>query len=136
MTADQSNEPIPPSPQVPPPETPVSGPADIEQNKDARTMGMLCHLLGIFTGFLGPLIVWLVKKDEFPFVDDQGKEALNWHITLLIGWIIAAALMIICIGAFLGLAISILQVIFGILGAVKANEGIRYRYPFAIRLVK
>jgi len=99
-------------------------------------MGMLCHLLGIFTGFLGPLIVWLVKKDEFPFVDDQGKEALNWHITLLIGWIIAAALMIICIGAFLGLAISILQVIFGILGAVKANEGIRYRYPFAIRLVK
>src|ERR1700761_2896163 len=58
-----------------------TGPAP---DKDSVTMGMLCHLLGIPIGFLGPLIIWLVKKDTSPFVDDQGKEALNFQITRLI----------------------------------------------------
>jgi len=57
-------------------------PAEIKQ--EDKTMAMLCHLLGILTAFLGPLIIWLVKKDQSPFVDDQGKEALNFQITLVI----------------------------------------------------
>ena len=55
-----------------------------EVSKDARMWAMLCHLLGLFTCFIGPLIIWLIKKDEDPFIDDQGKEALNFQITVAI----------------------------------------------------
>jgi uncharacterized Tic20 family protein len=54
---------------------------EIEQNSEARTFGMLCHLSGLFLGFVGPLLFWLIKREQYPFVDDQGKEALNFHIT-------------------------------------------------------
>src|SRR4051794_33293223 len=60
---------------------PYNGPPP---DKDSITMGMLCHLLGIFTSFLGPLIIWLMKKDQSPWVDDQGKESLNFQIVALI----------------------------------------------------
>ena len=52
-------------------------------SKDARNMALLCHLLAIFTGFLGPLILWLLKKDDDSFIDEHGKEALNFQIALL-----------------------------------------------------
>jgi len=58
--------------------------------QNARNMAMLCHLLGLFTGFVGPLILWLLKKDEDPFIDRQGKEALNFQITVVIGWTVGA----------------------------------------------
>src|SRR4051794_22840279 len=67
--------------------------------KDAVTMGMLCHLLGIFTGFLGPLIIWLLKKDEHPFIDDQGKEALNFQIVAMLATF--ACLLGFCLAPFL-----------------------------------
>ncbi len=57
-----------------------------EISKDARMWAMLCHLLGFFTCFIGPLIIWLIKKDEDPFIDNQGKEALNFQITVAIAW--------------------------------------------------
>ena len=98
-------------------------------------MGMLAHLLGI-VGFVGPLIIWLIKKDKSPFVDDQGKEALNFHLMLLIGYIICAATTMICIGVFILPAVSILGTIFSILGALKGKEGLAYRYPFTIRFIK
>ena len=115
---------------------PPGEPAGIEPSPDNRTMGMLCHLLGIFTGFIGPLIIWLIKKDQSPFVDDQGKEALNWQITLIIGWVIGAVTAFICIGFVILAAVWLAAIICGILGSVEANKGIRYRYPFAIRLIK
>ena len=62
-------------------------PKPTETSKDARMWGMLCHLLGLFTSFVGPLIIWLLKKAEDPFIDDQGKEALNFQITLAIAFI-------------------------------------------------
>ena len=105
-------------------------------SKDAKTFAMLCHLLGIFTSFVGPLIVWLIKKDEDKFIDDQGKEALNWQITFIIGWIIGGLSMFICIGFILLPALWVCDIIFCIMGAVKANKGEAYRYPVAIRLVK
>ena len=121
---------------------------------DERQWAMFAHLSalagGIITAgwagsigcFLGPLVIWLMKKETMPFVDDQAKEALNFTIpvalaffvlfvltigTLGIGIIITAPLMII-----IGLAWLVLTVI----AAIKSNEGVRYRYPFAIRLVK
>src|SRR5947209_1924763 len=142
-TPPPGSTPPPSTPQTPPPggtlnygtppaETGYVGPAP---TPDERTMGMLAHLLGII-GFLGPLIIWLIKRDQSPFVNDQGKEALNFHLTLLIGWVIGAALIVACIGPFIMLAVWIVGLIFSIMGALKAKEGIPYRYPFAIRMIK
>ena len=113
-------------------EPPVGGPP----SKDACTFAMLAHLLGALLCFIGPLVIWLIKKDESTFVDDQGKEALNFQITILIGYVIASVLSVFCIGLLLYPLLWLAQVIFGILGAIKANNGEAYRYPFAIRLFK
>ena len=113
-----------------------TGATQSQVSKDAKTFAMLCHLLGIFTSFVGPLIVWLIKKDEDKFIDDQGKEALNWQITFIIGWIIGGLSLLLCIGAILLPALWICDLVFCIMGAVKANKGEAYRYPVCIRLVK
>jgi uncharacterized Tic20 family protein len=114
-----------------------------EVSKDARTWGMLCHLtalsgfVGVGFGFvLGPLVCWLVKKNDYEFVDDQGKEALNFQITMFIALVVSGVLCIVFIGFVLAPAVVITDVIFTIIGAVKANDGVRYRYPFAWRVIK
>jgi uncharacterized Tic20 family protein len=107
-----------------------------EISKDATNMAMLGHLLAIFTGFLGPLIIWLIKKDEVPFVDRHGKEALNFQITVLIAMFAAGLLSFVCIGFFLMPIIWLVDMIFCILAALAASRGEEYRYPMAIRLVK
>ncbi len=111
---------------------------------DARTMAMLAHLLGALLGFLGPLVIWLVKKDASPFVDDQGKEALNFQLTLLICYVASVVLYVVVsfvtcgIGGFVPfpLIVTVFQLVFGIIGAVKASNGEYYRYPFNIRVVQ
>jgi hypothetical protein len=147
MTALPPNEPTPNNPQAQPTPVPPTAPLGYssptsglpytgpEPTKDDKTMGMLAHLLGIL-GFLGPLIIWLIKKDTSPFVNDQGKEALNFHLTLLIGLIIGLATSCLGIGLVIITAVWILGVIFSIMGAMQANAGVAYRYPFAIRFIK
>jgi len=114
--------------------------AKMEQ-KQERTWGMLCHLSALAAfifplgNIFGPLIVWLVKKDESPFVDDQGKESLNFQISFTIYCIFAAILSVILIGFILLIALGIAFLILVIIAAVKANEGEEFRYPFTIRLV-
>ncbi len=107
-----------------------------ETSKDATNMAMLGHLLAIFTGFLGPLIIWLIKKDEAPFVDRHGKEALNFQITVLIAMFAAGLLSFVCIGVLLMPIIWLVDMIFCILAALAASRGEEYRYPMTIRLVK
>ncbi len=107
-----------------------------ETSKDATNMAMLGHLLAIFTGFLGPLIIWLIKKDEAPFVDRHGKEALNFQITVLIAMSAAGLLSFVCIGFLLMPIIWLVDMIFCILAALAASRGEEYRYPMTIRLVK
>jgi len=99
-------------------------------------MAMLSHLLSIFFGFIPALIIWLTKKQEHPFIDDQAKEALNFQITLAIGYVAAALLTAVIIGVFLFPVLMLANLIFSIIGAMKANDGVAYRYPFALRLVK
>jgi uncharacterized Tic20 family protein len=111
-------------------------PKPTEVSKDARMWAMLCHLLGLFTSFVGPLIIWSLKKEEDPFIDNQGKEALNFQITVLIAGIVSALLTFICIGALLGVAVTIVDIIFCIIACVKANGGEAYRYPVSIRFIK
>lgn len=102
-------------------------------------MALLSHLLGGITSVVAPLIIWLIKKEESPFVDDQGKEAVNFQITVLIGYVAATIIAMIpwvgCISAILYPAIGITSLIFAILGGVEANKGTVYRYPFALRLI-
>ncbi len=115
--------------------TPPPPPAG-EPSQEDKNMGLLCHLLGLFTSFLGPLIIWLIKKDQSAYVNDQGKEALNFQITVIIAWFIAYALMLVVVGIFLMPVILILNLVFCIMGCVAAAKGRPYRYPVSIRLIK
>jgi uncharacterized Tic20 family protein len=127
---------VPPQPEPGPP-----SPSGL--SKDERTWGMLAHLAALagFTGIpfgnvLGPLVVWLIKKEEFPFVDDQGKESLNFQITVMIGVLICIPLCFLCIGIPMLIALGIANLVFIVLAMIKANEGVAYRYPFTLRLIK
>ena len=110
--------------------------------KDARNWAMICHL-SAFSGFvipfghiLGPLIIWAIKKDEFAFVDDQGKEALNFQLTLTIAYIISAILILVLVGFVLIAALCIYSIIMIIVASIKANDGQAYRFPYTIRFFK
>jgi hypothetical protein len=95
-----------------------------------------------FAGFVvpfgnlgGPLLIWLLKKDTMPLVNDQGKEALNFQITMTLAIIVAALSIFVLIGFILVPALVLFDIIITIVAAVKANEGVAYRYPFCLRLV-
>ncbi|OHB78536.1 MAG: hypothetical protein A2Z25_02160 [Planctomycetes bacterium RBG_16_55_9] len=111
-----------------------AGPAPV--SKDAMNMAVLCHLLAIFTGFLGPLIIWLMKKDELPFVDRHGKESLNFQLTVLIAMVASGVLSFLCIGFLLLPVVWIVDLIFCIIAAVKTSRGEEYRYPLTVRFIK
>ncbi len=115
-----------------------TNPAVGDASQDDRTIAMLTHLSGIILSFIVPLIVWLINKDkpEKGFLIDQSKEALNFQITLLFGFIIGTILTVILIGALLNLILWIVCIIFSIIAGLAANRGEAYRYPFAIRLIK
>ena len=107
-------------------------------SQDDRTMAMIGHLSGILVSFVGPLVVWLMNKDKADkgWLNDQAKEALNFQITVLIAWFAAGILAVIAIGLLLMPVIWIGNLILCILAGMKANEGVAYRYPFALRLIK
>ena len=93
-------------------------------------------ILPIIGGIIVPLIIWQIKKDEHPFVDEQGKEAVNFQISILIYEVVAGLLMLICVGAFLLLAVMIFNIVFLVIAAIKANDGFHYHYPLCIRFIK
>lgn len=111
--------------------------------KEETMWAMFCHL-STFIGLLFPLIgniagpfgIWLLKRDEYPLVDDQGKEAMNFQITMTIYYIISILLIVVIIGIPLLIAIFFFDVIMTIIAMFRASEGIRYRYPLTIRLIK
>lgn len=115
----------------------------MEQNADARKWASLCHiialvgLIGNGVGFVvGPLVVWLIKRDNDPFIDEQGKEALNFQITMVTAALVSLLLSVVVIGYFLLIAVGVVMVVFPIIAAVKASNGEHYRYPFTIRFLK
>jgi len=104
--------------------------------EDERTMSMLSHILGLFTGFVGPLIIFLVAREDQPIAKAHAKEALNFQITLALAAIVSGILTLILIG-FLGLiAVGIGNIIFSILAAMAASRNEEYRYPVCIRFIK
>ena len=109
---------------------------------DARTIAMFCHLAS-FAGFfiplgntLGPLVVWLFKRYDSPYIDHHGKEALNFQISLTVYLIISAVLIIVFIGLLLIVVVGLAGIVFTIIAAVRASEGAEYRYPLTVRLIK
>ena len=114
-----------------------------DPEKEARMWGMLCHLAGLAMflvppvgGIIGPLIVWLVKKDQHPFIDTQGKAALNFQISVAIYGIVCFFLAFLFIGILLLPALGIFTLVMIIMAAIKANEGESFRYPLTIRFLK
>ncbi len=134
MSEENNANPAPPAP----PEAPqMSG-----LSNEAKQWGMFAHLSALI-GFLiplgsilGPLIVWQIKKAEFPFVDDQGKEALNFQITIAIAVIVCIILSFVLIGLLLLPVVGIAALVLTIIAGVKANNGETYRYPMTLRLIK
>jgi len=111
--------------------------------KEEKTFAMLCHLtaLAAFIGvplghILGPLVVWLLKKNEYPSVDEQGKESLNFQISMTIYGIAAAILIFVFIGIFLLIGLAVTDLVLVIIASVKTSNGEPYRYPLTIRFIK
>jgi uncharacterized Tic20 family protein len=117
----------------PTPELPPSSPLP---DSDSKAWAVAAHLLPwIGIGFLGPLIIWLIKRDEDPFVEEHAREALNFQISLLIYMVVSAILIIVFIGIFLIRGFAILGFVVMIIGAVTAANGDEYRYPLSIRFI-
>jgi uncharacterized Tic20 family protein len=104
--------------------------------QDERNIAMLSHVLAFFTSFIGPLVIYLVKKDESKFISDHAKESLNFQITLILGYIIGVILSLILIGIVVLLALGVLNIVFIVVASIKAAEGKPYLFPFNIRFIK
>lgn len=128
---------VPPESAAPPPPPPTPPPAAGSGGTDDRTLALITHLSGIVFSFIVPLVIWLIHKDrpDKSWLTGQAKEALNFQITILIGYVICWVLVIILIGALLWWLVWLLNLIFCILAAVATSKGENYRYPFALRLI-
>lgn len=112
-------------------------------SRDARMWAMWCHLAALsglvlpipLAGILVTVIIWSMKKADDPFIDDQGRESLNFQISLLIYCIIAGILILVVVGIVLLPLVIIAGIVMVIIAAIKANDGQNYRYPLTIRLL-
>jgi len=117
-----------------PEETPAH-PEDVPS--DSRGWAVAAHLLPFVSlAIIGPLFIWLIKRDEDDFVEDQAREALNFQLSLLIYGIVSAILIIVIIGIVLLIAVAIFGLVWSIIAAVNAANGEPYRYPLTMRMVK
>jgi uncharacterized protein len=118
-------------------------PAATGPTKAERDWAVIAHL-SAFAGIIlpyvgivvGPLVVWLLKKEGMPFVDDQGREAVNFQLTMFLAGLVCMLLMWVLIGFPLFFALGIFDFVVTIIAAVKASEGVAYRYPVNLRLIK
>lgn len=115
---------------------------DTSLSKDERMWGMLCHISAFaffifpFGNIIGPLVIWLIKRDVYQFVNEQGKESLNFQISITIYALAALLLSIILIGIPILIALFFFNFIMVVVAAIKANDGYHYRYPLSIELVR
>ncbi len=115
---------------------------DTSLSKDERMWGMLCHISAFaffifpFGNIIGPLVIWLIKRDVYQFVNEQGKESLNFQISITIYALAALLLSIILIGIPILIALFFFNFIMVVVAAIKANDGYHYRYPLSIELIR
>jgi uncharacterized Tic20 family protein len=111
-------------------------------DKQETMWAALCHISTFagyyfpFANIIAPLVIWLSKKDECPFVRDQGKEAVNFQISITLYCIVCIPLIFVCIGIVLLIVISIFDFICTIIATINASDGVKYRYPLSIRFIK
>ena len=111
-------------------------------SSEERNMAMLCHLssfLGFIVPFgniLGPVLVWGLAREKYPLVDDQGKESMNFQISIAIYSLISGLLIFVLIGIFLLIVVVLFCLINVIRAAISANKGEKFRYPLCVRLIK
>ena len=105
-------------------------------SSDEKTLAILSHILAIVSSFIAPLIIYLIKKDESPYVAEHAKESLNFQITMCILWIISGILIIVLIGLLLIWILYFVNLILVIIATIKASENKMYRYPINFRLIK
>ncbi len=129
---------------TPPPDgdAPVTG--AVGPSKEERTFAMICHLLPLsgllvpipILNVVAPLVLWLIKKDSMPFLNDQGKEVLNFQITISMIMIACMLTFWLILPVFIAIGVCIGALVLMIIAAIRANEGKPYRYPFTLRLIK
>ncbi|WP_404341562.1 DUF4870 domain-containing protein [Pseudoalteromonas mariniglutinosa] len=114
----------------------------VVMSKEERTWAMLCHLSAL-AGFIvplgaiiGPLIVWLVKKDELPAVAEHGRKSLNFQLTMLIAYVVCFLLLFVAIGAILLPLVAIFSFIMVVVASIKANDGKVFNYPVSLHFIK
>ena len=106
----------------------------VNDSNDDRLWALMAHLsILVGLGIVAPLVIWLVKKDDSPFVEDQAKEALNFQLAVAIASLVLTAT---CIGAIVLPVVVVGGIVYGILGGMDAYKGITYRYPYTIRIIK
>lgn len=109
---------------------------------DEMMWAMFCHLGGLlgivipFGNILVPLLIWQIYRDKYPLVDDQGKEAVNFQISMSIYLIASAILVLFAVGLFLLIALLIFGLVVMVNAAIRARDGEKYRYPLAIRFIQ
>ena len=107
-----------------------------------RQWALICHLSALsgyiipFGNLIAPIVIWSMKKDEMPMVDTHGKEVINFQLSMTIWLIISAILVVLVIGIPLLIILALLQLIFVIIGAIKADSGELYKYPMTIHFIK
>ena len=111
--------------------------------QDERTWGMIAHLsaFAVFVfplggNILAPLVIWLTRRDTSAYVAMEAREALNFNISVALGWIVCGSLVFALVGIPLGAALFLYWLVMAVIAAVKASEGVGYRYPISLRLVK
>jgi hypothetical protein len=121
--------------------TPAAATPAGSMSKNEQNMGMLCHLLalsGYFVPFghiVGPLVIWMVKRQEMPYVDSQGKESLNFQISVTLYGILAAISIFLLIGFILLPAVILFSLVCVIIASIETANGKSYRYPLCIRFI-
>lgn len=131
------------APSTSAPLPPAAGSDPAPNNKDENTLGIVSHLLG-FAGLIvpvggniiGPLVLWLIKRAESPYLDAVGKEVVNFNISFTIYAAIAFLTVFAFIGFLLLPAVGVVWLVLTVIGAIKASEGKIYRYPLTIRMIK
>lgn len=110
--------------------------------REERQWAMLCHVSAMLMyvtavgGLVAPFVIWLLKRDAMPFVADQGKETINFQITILLALLAAVVLMLVLVGFVLFWALLAFHFVVTVIAAVKVTEGVAYRYPFCWRVLE
>ena len=116
---------------------------ELQLSRDEKTFGMLAHItafalfiLPTIGHIIGPLIIWLMKKDQSAWVDRQGKNALNFQISITIYFFVSLLLIPVIIGIILVVAVAIFWLVSVIMASVRVNDGEDYQYMFSINFIK